>query len=216
MINFLLSLIFIAFLTINSSSARITKRSIQWNGNNWAMGCDFTGNDLSNAVVPGQDCNATCIQTPGCTHFTWTTWNTGTCWMKYGTISTNNAIATSDQSMVCGVIDTGPTLSSVAGTTTRYWDCCKPSCAWPGKVSSRTTNVNSCSKDGYSVNSNLNVANGCSAGGSAYVCNNQQPWAINSQLAYGFAAANIPGLSEQDWCCACYKLDFTSGTVQGQ
>ncbi|CAG0900645.1 unnamed protein product [Darwinula stevensoni] len=33
---------------------------------------------------------------------------------------------------------------------------------------------------------------------------------------FGFAAATIPGLSEQDRCCACYKLDFTSGPVQGK
>ena len=25
-------------------------------------------------------------------------------------------------------------LASGTGTTTRYWDCCKPSCAWPGKA----------------------------------------------------------------------------------
>lgn len=25
-------------------------------------------------------------------------------------------------------------LASGSGTTTRYWDCCKPSCAWPGKT----------------------------------------------------------------------------------
>lgn len=25
-------------------------------------------------------------------------------------------------------------FASGTGTTTRYWDCCKPSCAWPGKA----------------------------------------------------------------------------------
>ena len=24
--------------------------------------------------------------------------------------------------------------ADTAGTSTRYWDCCKPSCSWPGKA----------------------------------------------------------------------------------
>lgn len=48
------------------------------------------------------------------------------------------------------------------------------------------------------------------------MCNNQQPWAINDNLAYGFAAATIAGLTEQNWCCTCYALKFTSGSVAGK
>jgi hypothetical protein len=48
------------------------------------------------------------------------------------------------------------------------------------------------------------------------MCNNQQPWAINANVSYGFAAANIVGLTETDWCCTCYALTFTSGPVAGQ
>lgn len=51
---------------------------------------------------------------------------------------------------------------------------------------------------------------------AAYMCNNQQPWAINSNVSYGFAAANIAGLTEADWCCTCYALTFTSGAVAGK
>lgn len=51
---------------------------------------------------------------------------------------------------------------------------------------------------------------------AAYMCNDQQPWAINDSLAYGFAAATIAGLTESDWCCTCYALTFTSGPVAGQ
>jgi hypothetical protein len=51
---------------------------------------------------------------------------------------------------------------------------------------------------------------------AAYMCNDQQPWAINDSLAYGFAAATIAGLTEQDWCCTCYALKFTSTSIAGK
>ncbi len=50
----------------------------------------------------------------------------------------------------------------------------------------------------------------------AFTCNNNIPWAINDNLAYGFAAAHIRGKSEADWCCKCYELRFTSGPVNGK
>ncbi|OQV17607.1 putative glucan 1,3-beta-glucosidase A [Hypsibius exemplaris] len=79
--------------------------AIQWNGN-WAFACDFNGGDLSQATIPGDQCGGRCAGTPGCSHFTWTTWNGGTCFMKQGQGSKADAFATTDSSMVCGVIDT--------------------------------------------------------------------------------------------------------------
>lgn len=78
--------------------------NINWNGQNWASSCDFLGNDLSNVQVPSEGCGGKCAQTSGCTHFTWTNYMGGTCWMKTGSVSKNDAFATSDPSMVCGVI----------------------------------------------------------------------------------------------------------------
>jgi len=51
---------------------------------------------------------------------------------------------------------------------------------------------------------------------ASYVCSSQQPWAINSTLAYGFAAAKLANIGEYQWCCACYELTFTSGAVVGK
>lgn len=48
------------------------------------------------------------------------------------------------------------------------------------------------------------------------MCNNNQPWAINDDLAYGFAAASISGSSESGWCCGCYEITFTSTAVSGK
>ena len=91
-------------LIINCVSAECQKRPIAWNGN-WAMSCDFLGNDLSNAQIPGELCGGRCAATPGCTHFAWTRWNGGTCWMKTGRVSKKDACSTNDPSMVCGVVN---------------------------------------------------------------------------------------------------------------
>lgn len=76
--------------------------TIDWKGN-WAQACEFRGNDLTNVQIRGEDCSQACADTSQCTHFTWTTHNVGTCWMKQGPISRSDAIPTSDQAMVCGV-----------------------------------------------------------------------------------------------------------------
>jgi hypothetical protein len=89
------------------------------------------------------------------------------------------------------------------GKTTRYWDCCKPSCGWSGKASVNSP-VKSCDKSDNPL-SDMAAKNGCESGGSAYMCTGQSPWAINDNLAYGFAAAKLSGLGESNWCCACYE-----------
>ncbi|KAG4443746.1 hypothetical protein IFR05_000737 [Cadophora sp. M221] len=107
-------------------------------------------------------------------------------------------------------------FASGTGTTTRYWDCCKPSCAWPGKaeLASGSNPVTTCDiKDNPLTD--YNTASGCNGGG-AYQCSNESPWAVTDDLAYGFAAVNIGGGTESSWCCACYELTFTSGPVAGK
>ena len=88
----------------NESEQAVTNSSVVWNGNNWAYACDFHGNDLSNALVPAASCGPTCAETPECTHFTWNLVNNGTCWMKSGTVSKNDAFSTNDTTMVCGIL----------------------------------------------------------------------------------------------------------------
>ncbi|KAM0201958.1 hypothetical protein ACHAPQ_007319 [Fusarium lateritium] len=111
----------------------------------------------------------------------------------------------------------GPLAVSAAsgnGHSTRYWDCCKPSCSWGGKASVNAPAL-TCDKQDNPI-SNLNAVNGCEGGGSAYACTNYSPWAVNDNLAYGFAATKLAGGSEGSWCCACYALTFTNGPVKGQ
>jgi len=213
--DFLSISILIISLAINPLSIYGENSHINWNGNNWAMSCDFEGNDLTNVKISSEKCGGKCADTNGCTHFTWTSFEGGTCWMKQGVISKDMAVSTSDPTMVCGVMG-GSTQS--AGTTTRYWDCCKPSCGWPGNVPGGKSYVKSCRKDGDSVNTNPDASNVCPKGdGEAFACNSHSPWVINDQLAYGFAAAQrLQGLNKNDLCCTCYELKFTESPVEGK
>jgi hypothetical protein len=72
--------------------------------------------------------------------------------------------------------------------TTASWDCCKVSCGWPGKASV-TSPAQTCIQDGITA-IDSNTASACN-GGSAYVCNNQQPWNVTATLSYGYAGAFI-------------------------
>ncbi|KAK0615365.1 RlpA-like double-psi beta-barrel-protein domain-containing protein-containing protein [Bombardia bombarda] len=103
--------------------------------------------------------------------------------------------------------------ASGSGKSTRFWDCCKPSCSWSGKASVNQP-VFACDKNNNNIN-NADTKSGCD-GGTAYACASQTPWAINDQLSYGFAATSLSGGTESSWCCGCYALTFTSGPVAGK
>ena len=93
--------------------------------------------------------------------------------------------------------------ASGTGSTTRYWDCCKGSCAWPGKAAVSSP-IKTCNISDQPL-SDPNAASGCGTGGTAFMCSDQSPWAVTDSLAYGFAAVSIPGGTEASWCCACYE-----------
>ncbi|TEY65574.1 hypothetical protein BOTCAL_0138g00160 [Botryotinia calthae] len=108
--------------------------------------------------------------------------------------------------------------ASGSGTTTRYWDCCKPSCAWSGKATleSGSGPVGTCDVNDSPLSDPTAIAvSGCD-GGNSYMCSDQSPWAVSDDLAYGYAAVNIAGGSEASWCCACYELTFTSTALAGK
>jgi hypothetical protein len=101
-----------------------------------------------------------------------------------------------------------PVLSGgISGWATRYWDCCKPACGWKANVPGGTNPVASCSVTNQSFGSNYDQASACPNGsnGPAFMCQNFGPWAVNANLAYGFAAVNKGG----DYCGRCYQLQFT-------
>jgi len=103
--------------------------------------------------------------------------------------------------------------SWVKGTyTTGYWDCCKPSCSWPGK-GAVDKSVQSCDVNG-NILTDGNVASVCD-GGTASSCANNKPFVVSSTLSMGFAAAATDkngkaGLTGDGNCGQCYELRFTS------
>ncbi len=86
------------------------------------------------------------------------------------------------------------------GYATRYWDCCKPHCAWSENTS--TAPANMCTLDDQPLG-NANAGSACS-GGPSFQCSSYVPWTVSSQLAYGYAAT-----SSGDVCGRCYEVVFT-------
>jgi hypothetical protein len=95
--------LFSFWLLISFLSIDLIKCDIIWIGN-FGTSCDFVNNDLSNARTSSEDCLQKCNQSNGCTHFTWTIWNGGTCWMKKGIVYKDDAFLTIDSSIICGVM----------------------------------------------------------------------------------------------------------------
>ncbi len=52
-----------------------------------------------------EDCPDLCASTQDCTHYTWTDFNSGVCWMKENVVAKSDAIQKLDQNAICGVID---------------------------------------------------------------------------------------------------------------
>jgi hypothetical protein len=107
-----------AFATTNTIMVCGIVPSINWTGD-WAYGCDFNNSDLINVQISDANCSEKCTETLGCTHFTWNTYNGGTCWMKYGSISKNDAFVTFDSTFICGVVSNQSSSSQFSGTTSR-------------------------------------------------------------------------------------------------
>jgi hypothetical protein len=95
------------------------------------------------------------------------------------------------------------------GWGSRYWDCCKPHCAWSG--ADRGT-VRACGADGTSELSDANAASACPSNnqspGPAYMCYSQAPRAVSDTVSYGYVAAS-PGRTV---CGKCYHIQFTGSS----
>ena len=95
--------------------------------------------------------------------------------------------------------------------TTRYWDCCKPSCAWNGKGDVDRP-VLACEAETGEVLTDANVASVCD-GGTAASCASNQPWTYNDGVSLGFAAASVGGnhgLNGDENCGQCYELVWSN------
>jgi hypothetical protein len=105
----------------------------------------------------------------------------------------------------------GPSTSR----TSRYWDCCKPSCGWSDKAGFvGNTPVQSCDIHDNPLLDNTQ-GTGCN-GGHAFACSADSPWAVNDTFSFGFVGTYLVGGDESSWCCSCYALNFTSGPAKGK
>lgn len=93
------------------------------------------------------------------------------------------------------------------GWGSRYWDCCKPHCAWKGKGGpiART-----CNAQGQTMTKGDDEIKSICDGGQAGVCTDQAPVVINDNLAYAFAAG--PGNEYAGSCGACFLLTFNGNS----
>lgn len=87
------------------------------------------------------------------------------------------------------------------------------SCAWSGKADVSAP-VGTCDIDDSPLD-DPDADSGCD-GGNAYMCSDNSPWAVDADLAYGYAAVSVAGGDESSWCCSCFELTFTSGPVSGK
>ena len=93
------------------------------------------------------------------------------------------------------------------GKTTRYWDCCKPHCAWDQGGGKR---VDTCGEGGNNLgSSDERSACGDNPGGG-FMCDKYGPWAMSNQVSFGYAAVQNNG----NICGQCFQLQFT-GTGGG-
>ena len=54
---------------------------------------------------PGEECGSTCSSSEGCTHFVHASQhNGGTCYMKKGSVTKEDAVDNGDRSFVCGIV----------------------------------------------------------------------------------------------------------------
>ena len=98
------AIILFVLIAISIANAQINWQDDKSTGSKWALACDFKNNDLTNKLTSGSSCASTCMSTSGCTHFTWTNYKGGTCYMKFGIVSQSDAHSTTDNTMVCGII----------------------------------------------------------------------------------------------------------------
>ncbi|KAJ1549254.1 hypothetical protein HK405_007077 [Cladochytrium tenue] len=89
-----------------------------------ASDCDWTGGDVANETTTSDGCGSACAAySSGCDHFTWTSYNGGTCWLKSASAGVDTT-AVYLSGAVCGWVNGASsgsataTASNVSGSST--------------------------------------------------------------------------------------------------
>jgi hypothetical protein len=83
----------------------VIQTDIDWNGKNWARSCEFLGKNLTSVKTDNSMCGNKCLDTRFCSHFVWSAYENGTCWMKKGDVQKSDAVGTLEKSIICGIIE---------------------------------------------------------------------------------------------------------------
>ena len=100
-----------------------------------------------------------------------------------------------------------------SGFTTRYFDCCKPSCSWPQNVPQGLAPARFCNRlDAVQSADRGQVPSACATdhgliAEAGYTCHNQSPWRddLDAHLSYAFVATPAAVAS----CGYCYEIEYT-------
>jgi hypothetical protein len=165
-----------------------------------ALACDTGDEDPYSYYPPGQAPTNTAPVAPGNPNPTPapTTTTAPTTTKPNG--NTGGTAWVPDNGGVGGVASVGP-AGTCTGYATRFWDCCKPHCGWKGNVPGGQA-MTSCNVNNQSIG--VSEEQSACQGGGAYTCSTLSPWAVSSNLSYGFAAT-----ASGDICGKCYQLTFT-------
>ncbi|KAJ3127967.1 hypothetical protein HK098_005480 [Nowakowskiella sp. JEL0407] len=98
-----------AFTVADQSTVCGMVGNVNFAGKEYASGCDWIGNDVGSVAASQSELCFNACKYPSCTHFTWTTANGGTCWLKGGVYSPTTtflkfAYKSRDQSSVCSLV----------------------------------------------------------------------------------------------------------------
>jgi hypothetical protein len=111
-----LDILFVGTVFLSTAAAWPTWQAGS-NGVQWAEYCDFSGNDLYSKPSTGAQCGDLCAADSKCNYFTWTNYNSGTCWFKSG--SNLQPVQYSNGYSVCGYVQRWPTWN--AGSNGVQW-----------------------------------------------------------------------------------------------
>ncbi|CAI5980486.1 unnamed protein product [Closterium sp. NIES-65] len=92
-------LVVLMALSLTPSSAAFNFASSEAGKVQWSLDCDWVGNDIGRAAGKGETCGQQCLSRADCTHWTWSAFNGGTCWLK-GAINATELVAATGTS--CG------------------------------------------------------------------------------------------------------------------
>ena len=108
-VSFLIDYIRYTPLPDPSQGASATINGITWSDRNMSKSCDFpTKGYIAHIPMITPDlCYDECFAKPACSHYVFTMFDSGTCWLKAGKMSKDKAFKVNDPSMACGLVERG-------------------------------------------------------------------------------------------------------------